>query len=83
MKKDVAGRAGREPIRYEIVVMGELGATEIGILEGMTVTTRAGRSTILGDIVDQAQLHGVLGWLAGMGIELVSVRSVKNLRGTA
>jgi hypothetical protein len=24
MGKDVAGRAGREPIRYEIVVMGEL-----------------------------------------------------------
>ena len=82
MKKGDAGRTGREPIRYEIVVAGELGGTEIGMLEGMTVTTRAGRSTISG-VVDQSHLHGVLEWLGDVGIELVSVRSVTDGRGTS
>ena len=77
MGKDVAGRAGREPIRYEIVVVGELTDAQIG-LEGLSVAARHGRSTITGDIVDQSQLHGLLDRLGSMGLELVSVRSVKD-----
>ena len=77
MSRDVAGRAGREPIRYEIVVVGELTDAQIG-LEGLSVAARQGRSTITGDIVDQSQLHGLLDRLGSMGLELVSVRSVKD-----
>ncbi|HEX7267047.1 MAG TPA: hypothetical protein VF256_06445 [Streptosporangiaceae bacterium] len=32
-----------------------------------------GSSVITGEIIDQPQLHGVLDWLGGRGIEIVSL----------
>jgi hypothetical protein len=75
MAKPVAGRAGDKPVRYRIVVRGELAASRIctGPLEGLTVRGEDGFSVIIGEIIDQAQLHGVLNWLGGRGIEIVSL----------
>jgi len=75
MTRAVAGRAGSKPIRYRIVVRGELTPswTCTGPLEGLSVRTEDGYSVIIGDIVDQPQLHGILNWLGGRGIEIVSL----------
>ena len=32
-----------------------------------------GFSVITGEIIDQPQLHGILNWLGGRGIEIVSL----------
>jgi hypothetical protein len=75
MTRAVAGRAGNKPIRYRIVVRGELTAscTYTGPLEGLSVRTEDGFSVLTGEIIDQPQLHGILDWLGGRGIEIVSL----------
>jgi hypothetical protein len=75
MTRAVAGRAGRKPIRYRIVVRGELVAssTLAGPFEGLSVRIEDGFSVITGEIIDQPQLHGILNWLGGRGIEIVSL----------
>jgi len=78
MTRAVAGRAGNKPIRYRIVVRGELTAscTSTGPLEGLSVRDEDGFSVLTGDIIDQPQLHGILDWLGGRGIEIVSLAPV-------
>ena len=73
MTRAVAGRAGNKPIRYRIVVRGELRASATGPLEGLSVRIDDGFSVITGEIIDQSQLHGILDWLGGRGIEIVSL----------
>ena len=75
MTRAVAGRAGNKPIRYRIVVRGELTASCActGPLEGLSVRSESGFSMITGEIIDQSQLHGILGWLGGRGVEIVSL----------
>jgi hypothetical protein len=75
MTRAVAGRAGDKPVRYRIVVRGELAASSTctGPLEALTVRSENGFSVIIGEIIDQAQLYGVLNWLSGRGIEIVSL----------
>jgi len=77
MGKAVAGRAGNNPIRYQIVVRGELGAPATGPLEGLSVRLEGGFSVITGEIIDQSQLLGILNWLGGRGVEIVSLSPVE------
>ena len=79
MSRAVARRAGSKPIRYRIIVRGELTAPP-GPLEGLSVQIEDGFSVIMGDIVDQAQLHGILNWLGGRGIEIVSLSPADRAR---
>ena len=60
---------GIGPVRYRIVVRGELDPL-IGPFENMNVCHY---SVMIGDIVDQAQLHGILEWLGERGVQIVSV----------
>lgn len=36
-----------------------------------------GHSVFTGDVIYQSQLHGILDWLSGRGIELVSLSPVE------
>ena len=72
-ERPVAGRAGSMPIRYRIVVRGELRAFLAGPLEGLPVRSGNGFWVITGGIIDQSQLLGILGWLGERGIEIVSL----------
>ena len=78
MDRVVAGRGGNKPIRYRFVVRGELRAPATGPLEGLSVRCEDGFSVITGEIIDQSQLHGVLDWLGGRGIEIVSFSPAEN-----
>jgi hypothetical protein len=73
MSKRYAGRTGKDPVRYRIVIRGELGEPLVGPLEGMSVEVLGEESVLTGELVDQAQLQGALSWLTTLGVEIVSV----------
>ena len=62
-------RVGTGPVRYRIVVRGELGPLA-GPFENLEVFSY---SVIVGEIIDQAQLYGVLEWLGERRIQIVSI----------
>lgn len=76
MPKRFAGRVGQSDVAYRIVIRGELGEPLVGPLEGMSVESAGGESVLRGDLVDQAQLTGVLSCLNDLGVEIVSVNPV-------
>ena len=82
MGRAVARRAGSKPVRYRIVVRGELTAscTRTGPLEGLSVLTKNGYSVITGEIIDQPQIHGILNWLGARGLEIVSLSPAQGFR---
>jgi hypothetical protein len=73
MPRRYATRTGQTAIRYRIVVRGTSEQLPVGPLECMSVEAEGENSILVGDIVDQAQLQGVLRWLSDLGIEIVSV----------
>jgi hypothetical protein len=58
---------------YRLVVEGELSSRYTAVFEGMRFERAEGRTTIVGTIVDQAHLHGLLQRIEGLGLTLVSV----------
>jgi hypothetical protein len=64
---------GRGSTRYELVVCGVLDARFASAFPEMAIHVDGGRTHLVGDVVDQAQLHGLLGRFQLLGIELVSV----------
>jgi len=83
MPDSFAGRRGQAPVRYRIVIRGEISEPLVGPLEGMTVEPNDDESVLTGDIVDQAQLHGALTMLTNLGHELVSINAVDEADPTA
>jgi hypothetical protein len=74
--KQVARRAGTQPVPYRIVVSGHLqGGLLLG---GWSVRDEEGYCVITGDILDQAQLIGVIEWLGERGVELVSLEPLRS-----
>ncbi len=61
---------------YEIVVKGELGPTAASAFDGMRLEARDGETAIVGDVVDQAQLTGLLNRISDLGLPLVSVTPI-------
>ena len=68
-ESEIVGRVGTGPTRYRIVVRGELGPVATPF-ENLEVSNY---SLIVGEIIDQAQLHGILNWLGERGVQIVSV----------
>jgi hypothetical protein len=58
---------------YTIEVKGELGDRFADTFEGMTLRASDGKTTLVGDVRDQAQLQGLLSRLADFGLVLLSV----------
>ena len=66
-------RSGRTPVPYRIVVRGQLTERFTDPLEGAVIESAGTRSVLRVEVVDQAMLQGILGWLFEHGIDLVSV----------
>ena len=67
---------------YRIVLSGELG-DDFAFLFGDLLLERVDGTTVLtGRVLDQAQLHGLLGQAQDLGIGLVSVEAVVEAGGT-
>jgi hypothetical protein len=67
-----------EPNRYRIVVRGELSERFTDAFDGMVVQRGVGVTAFEGELADQATLHGLLGRIGGLGLELVSVRELRD-----
>jgi hypothetical protein len=62
-----------EPRRYRIVVRGQLSERFTDGFDGMVVQRGVDVTVFEGELADQAMLHGLLGRIGGLGLELVSV----------
>ena len=58
---------------YTIVVKGELSDRFSSHFDGMSLRAGVGETVLVGDIVDQAQLQGVLAQVADLGLVLLRV----------
>jgi hypothetical protein len=69
------------PKRYRIVVGGELSRCFAPAFEGMTVECAGGQTVITGAVLDQSHLHGLLGRIGELGLDLVSVNTIAEAEG--
>ena len=68
-------RGATRPTHYRIVVRGELSQRYAVSFEDMTLVADNGQTAIIGPVVDQAHLHGLLDRIRDHGLELVSVNA--------
>jgi hypothetical protein len=61
---------------YRIVVRNELSDRYAVAFEGMEMEAKGGRTVLIGEIIDQPHLHGILNLIGDMGLKLVSVESL-------
>ena len=61
---------------YRIVVRSELSKRYATAFEGMEMEVKGGRTILTGEVIDQPHLYGILDRISGLGLELVSVRSL-------
>jgi hypothetical protein len=74
---DSSGSHPQDAGWYEIRLKGHLAPRWAASFDGLTLTPRDDGTTVLiGPIVDQAALHGVLSKLRDLGLPLVSVTQV-------
>jgi hypothetical protein len=60
---------------YKIVVEGVLTERFAAAFTGMKMKAEGGQTIIMGQIVDQSHLHGILESISSLGLELVSVQA--------
>ena len=61
------------PVRYRIRVRGRLTERLGSAFGGMTLEPAPGQTVLVGEIVDQSHLFGVLDRVRSLGLELISV----------
>jgi hypothetical protein len=66
-------RSGRVPVWYRIVVRGELTQRFTEPLENAVVESAGDESILHVQIIDQAKLYAILGWLFEHGVDLISL----------
>jgi hypothetical protein len=62
-----------EATTYRIVVRGELSQRYLPAFEGMALVPGDGQTAIVGPVIDQAHLHGLLVRVGDLGLDLLSV----------
>lgn len=66
------------PACYQIKITGRLGDQWSDWFGGMTITYQEGMTTITGEVLDQAALHGLLIRIRDLGLELISVNPIES-----
>ena len=61
---------------YRIVVRSELSNVYAVAFEGMEMETKDGATVLMGKIIDQPHLYGILERINGLGLELLSVEAM-------
>jgi hypothetical protein len=67
------GTVGRRT--YRVTVRGRLTSGFAAEFDGMTAETRNGETTLVGELADQAQLHGLLARIRDLGLDLVRLEA--------
>ena len=71
-----AGCPGPGVQRYEFRVAGLLSERTRGAFPDMTLADAPPETVIVGDVLDDAHLHGVLGLIQDLGLHLTALRQV-------
>jgi hypothetical protein len=72
-------RGSAQPARsYRIVVRGELSRRYSPAFDGMALVAGEGHTAIVGPVIDQAHLYGLLARISDLGLELVSLNPQPN-----
>ena len=66
------------PAIYRIIVRGRLSERFVSAFDGMTLEPKEGDTVLVGRIVDQGQLYGMLEHLRDFGLELVSLERLES-----
>lgn len=67
--------------RYEIRLNGQLDQRWSDWFEGFTLTNESdGTTTLTGNVIDQAALHGLLRRVGDLGVTLISVNPIDQTR---
>jgi hypothetical protein len=61
---------------YRIVVESELSDKYAVAFEGMKMETKDGQTILIGEIIDQPQLYGILERINCLGLKLLSVEAM-------
>jgi hypothetical protein len=61
---------------YRIVVRSKLSERYAPAFEGMKMETKDGQTSLIGEIIDQPHLFGILDRINGLGLELLSVHAL-------
>jgi hypothetical protein len=61
---------------YRIVVRSELSERYAAAFEGMKMETKDGQTILIGEIIDQPHLFGILDRISGLGLQLLSVQAL-------
>jgi hypothetical protein len=61
---------------YRVVVRSELSDKYAVAFEGMEMEAKDGVTVLMGKIIDQPQLYGILERINGLGLELLSVEAM-------
>jgi hypothetical protein len=61
---------------YRIVVRSELGERYAAAFEGLKMVAKDGETILIGEIVDQPHLFGILERINGLGLQLLSVQAL-------
>jgi len=67
-------------LEYEITVTGLVPATVLEEFDGVDVRVHPTVTVLRGPVADQSALHGILGRLQGLDLELVDVHRVPDNR---
>ena len=59
---------------YRILVRSELSERYAAAFEGMKMETKDGQTILIGEIIDQPHLYGILDRINGLGLQLLSVQ---------
>ena len=66
-----------QPMVYQIRIKGHLSSLWLEWFEGLTITLeKDGNTLLMGTVVDQAALHGILKKVRDLGMPLLSIHSV-------
>jgi hypothetical protein len=68
----------KSTLDIRIRVRGRLSARLAGAFDGMTLVPCRGATELVGEVVDQTQLHGLLARIRDLGLELESVSVADN-----
>ena len=61
---------------YRIVVRSKLCERYASAFEGMKMETKDGQTILIGEIIDQPHLFGLLDRINGLGVKLLSVQTL-------
>jgi hypothetical protein len=61
---------------YCIVVRSELSERYAAAFDGMHMETKDGQTILIGEIIDQPHLYGILDRINGLGLELLSLQAL-------